>query len=277
MRPGIFLASLVVLGALGLAIMAGGHVVKSNQSTLATPQEDEATFGSFDQKAPHGYADGIISEAVAGELAPATPAVKAPGEGIAQSAAPTAPGAPVNGQPETDESIGGPWASQYEKKTLYQPIATESGTIDAMGYTLVITGIMPLAPNAKCDFEGRPWSCGVSARTEFRALLRDRAVTCKVPVAPTSRAVLTQCRVGPENEDVGKWLVENGWARAQPAGPYASLGQKSEADKRGIFGPPPSHILPKVLVAPEETNLPEPLPEPGIMATPPADLSGPSQ
>lgn len=279
MRPGILLASVVSLGGLGLAIMAGGQAVSSNQTLLATPNEDEATFGSFDQNEPSAKPGEPVTGATTGGSVVAPPARHKSSAEVRQDAVhagdPPASAAHAAKPLETDEAEGGGGASRYKTKILYRPIAPDTGTIDAMGYTLVIAGVTPLKPDAKCDFEGKTWPCGARARTEFRAWLRDRAVTCEVPEEPTSRAVATRCHIG--SDDAGKWLVQNGWASAQPAGPYVKLGEQAKADKRGIFGPPPSRTLPETLVTPEASNLPEPLPEPEITATPPTDLSGPSQ
>jgi endonuclease YncB( thermonuclease family) len=58
-----------------------------------------------------------------------------------------------------------------------------------------------------------------------------------MPPEVASGAVAADCRIGREN--VGEWLVENGWARAVPNGPYAQVGDKARSAAKGIFGPPP--------------------------------------
>ena len=121
-------------------------------------------------------------------------------------------------------------------KILYGPLATGAGTIRAMGYLIVIDGIEAVRLDEKCDFNGKSWPCGQRARTEFRAWMRDRALTCRVPPAPAARAVLTSCRIG--NQDAGDWLVKYGWARALSAGPYVAAGEKARTEKLGIFGAP---------------------------------------
>ncbi|WP_019172935.1 thermonuclease family protein [Pseudaminobacter salicylatoxidans] len=272
MRPGIFLGSVVFIAGLGIAIMAGGQAVSSDQAASSTAGEDEAVFGSFEQKEPGPLdtaADAVV-DALAGTHRP-NERVGASGQSLAQAA--TQPAVTPDATAATSSGSNAT-AMQYKKKILYRPVAVDAGTIDAMGYRLVIAGVIPLEPEAKCDFEGKAWPCGVRARTEFRAWLRDRAVTCEVPTEPSSRAISTHCHIG--TDDAGKWLVENGWARAETAGPYAGLGKQAQDAKRGVFGKPPA-LMPETLVSPEAANLPEPLPAPGITATPPADLSGPSE
>ncbi|MEP9370632.1 thermonuclease family protein [Mesorhizobium sp. KR1-2] len=268
MRPGVVLACVVSVAALGLAIMAGGRAVSSNQSTLATPEEDAATFGSFDEKEKPPEAKGAIGAPVIDEVAPPPARVSDLPDPPPAAANPVPPW-----QPQDAGTAVGTVKLDSKDKRLYQPVATDTGIIQAMGYKLVIAGIDPVKPGEKCNFNGRSWPCGVRARTEFRAWLRDRAVTCKVPSKPSGRAVLTSCRAG--KVDAGAWLVENGWARAQPAGPYAKAGEKARAEKRGIFGAPPSGARPVARrAAPESGSLAKQGTE-AIM--PPAGLATPSR
>ncbi|WP_367117475.1 thermonuclease family protein, partial [Mesorhizobium sp.] len=75
-------------------------------------------------------------------------------------------------------------------------------------------------------------------RTAFRAFLRGRAVVCTVPPEGGRDLITAECRVG--NQDVGQWLIENGWARAAKGGPYVEAGDKARMARKGIFGPAPS-------------------------------------
>ncbi|PSJ60317.1 hypothetical protein C7I85_14280 [Mesorhizobium soli] len=200
--------------------------------------------------------------------------------GYAQMLAVAAHGTKRHRAPKEQPTIGDvsiamlPMQEQGRLKVLYRPRATETGTIDAMGYTLILTGVNPPKLNEKCVYNGRSWPCGARALTEFRAWLRDRAVTCLVPAQPAGRAVLTKCSVG--REDAGAWLVKNGWARAQAAGPYARAGEKARAEKLGIYGEAP-WLKPRQPALPRPVKAPVPLPQPELTATPPTDLSAPSQ
>jgi len=112
------------------------------------------------------------------------------------------------------------------------PIAIDSGTIRSGENTIHIAGVEPIAPDARCADGPRSWPCGVRARTEFRAWLRGRTLSCEpadagAPEAPTA------CRLG--EEDVGEWLVRNGWANAEPGSRYAASADQARKAGRGIW------------------------------------------
>ena len=134
-------------------------------------------------------------------------------------------------EPEPEEK------ADWDGTSLYRPVATAAGTFEAMGYTVSLAGTQPIGPDETCSYKGADWPCGVRARTEFRQLLRGRAVVCAMPEGAEAGSVAVDCRIGTEN--LGAWLVENGWARAAPGSPYAEAGRKAEADGKGIFGAPP--------------------------------------
>ncbi len=110
-----------------------------------------------------------------------------------------------------------------------------------------------------CAEGDKSWACGMRARTAFRAFLRGRAVVCSVPPEGGRDRIAAECRVG--NQDVGQWLVENGWARAAAAGPYVEAGDKARTEKKGIFGE-----------APDMSGLPPAPPETGPAPEAPASI-----
>ncbi|WP_395448181.1 thermonuclease family protein [Aminobacter sp. UC22_36] len=141
----------------------------------------------------------------------------------------------------------------WDGTTLFQPVASAAGLIEAKGFSVAISGVTPVDAGESCSFEGKEWNCGTRARTAFRGFLRSRAVVCDVPPDAERGVVVARCRVG--KQDVGEWLVANGWAKADAGGPYAEAGQKAEAEKKGIYGPAPTRI--EMTLTPTGTSLPE--------------------
>lgn len=146
----------------------------------------------------------------------------------------------------------------WDGTTLFQPVASAAGLIEAKGFSVAIAGVTPVDAGENCTFEGKEWNCGTRARTAFRGFLRSRAVVCDVPPQSERGVIVARCRIG--KQDVGEWLVANGWAKAEGGGPYAEAGQKAEADKKGIYGPVPSRI--EMTLTPVGSSLPAVEPPP---------------
>lgn len=141
----------------------------------------------------------------------------------------------------------------WDGTTLFRPVASAAGLIEAKGFSVAISGVTSVATSETCSFEGKEWNCGVRARTAFRSFLRSRAVVCDVPPDAERGVIVARCRVG--KQDVGEWLVANGWARADASGPYAEAAAKAEVEKKGIFGAAPERI--EMTLTPGGTSLPE--------------------
>ncbi|HWK66059.1 MAG TPA: thermonuclease family protein [Rhizobiaceae bacterium] len=119
---------------------------------------------------------------------------------------------------------------------LFRPIATSSARFEAMDRVVAVAGVENVELDERCSYEGKDWDCGIHARTAFRAFIRGRAITCDLaPDAP--KEVVADCHIGAQ--DVGEWLVANGWARASPGGPYTDAEKKARDARLGVFGPPP--------------------------------------
>lgn len=148
---------------------------------------------------------------------------------------------------------------EWDGAVLFQPVAAASGVVESKGLSVAVAGVTPVDPDESCSFEDKEWNCGARARTAFRGLLRGRAVVCALPEEAGQGDVVARCRIG--KQDVGEWLVANGWARAEAGGPYEDAGKQAEAEGKGIFGPPPERI--EMTLSPD-ASLPEaePLAEP---------------
>ena len=132
----------------------------------------------------------------------------------------------------------------WKPKLLYRPTASAAGRIEAQGYQITITGIEPVDRGESCGEGANAWPCGTAARTQFRQLLRGRALTCTVPDSAPAEPIEAGCSVG--GEDVGTWLVAQGWARASETGALAEAGDQARDAGRGIYGRKP--VLPAIEV-----------------------------
>ncbi|WP_246687098.1 thermonuclease family protein [Mesorhizobium sp. M3A.F.Ca.ET.201.01.1.1] len=129
-----------------------------------------------------------------------------------------------------------PMPQVWRETLLYRPIATSSATFQAMGRTVAISGAIDIDPGRICQFGDASWPCGQRARAAFHAWLRGRALKCVLPPDAERFAVAASCKLG--NQDVGAWLVSNGWAMASPPGIYGKAESVARNAEMGIFGPP---------------------------------------
>jgi hypothetical protein len=124
----------------------------------------------------------------------------------------------------------------WEGTVLYRPVVTSSTSFEAMGYVILVAGTEPVGSDQSCDFEGVAWRCGERAKLAFRYWLRGRAPLCQVFPPAERQPVAAACRLG--KQDVGAWLVANGWAYARPGGGYEKAEVVARKAKMGVFGPP---------------------------------------
>ncbi|WP_189379602.1 MULTISPECIES: thermonuclease family protein [unclassified Mesorhizobium] len=129
-----------------------------------------------------------------------------------------------------------PMPGDWREMLLYRPIATSSAIFEAMGRTVAISGTLAIDPDRSCSFHEVAWPCGQRARAAFNAWLRGRALKCFVPPDVDRFAIAAPCKLG--KQDVGAWLVSNGWATALPGGIYGKAEATARSAEMGMFGPP---------------------------------------
>jgi endonuclease YncB( thermonuclease family) len=137
--------------------------------------------------------------------------------------------------PATDAAARG-----SAKPQLFRPVASAAGRIEADGLTIAIAGIEVLEPEQSCRGDNGDWPCGMVARTAFRSFLRGRALDCDLPDGELPDRLTASCRLG--SQDLGAWLVSNGWAKVSSTGPYAGEQAEAVEARRGMFGPGPAPL-----------------------------------
>jgi endonuclease YncB( thermonuclease family) len=261
------LATGVAIAAGGRAVLHGenGRVAVRAQAGMATQSEAPATSAIPQPKVARPE---VHSRAI-------DPEVVAPPQLQPEELERVEPRAPLS-----DLALAGPpkppklkMPDDWNGTKLFQPVAPAAGVIEAKGYSVAISGIDIVRQDETCADGGKSWTCGTRARTAFRAFLRGRAVVCTVPPEGGRDLIAAECRVG--NQDVGQWLIENGWARAANDGPYVEAGEKARKARKGIFGPAPSLSgLPPAPAPVAATAQPtQPVLDPSATATPPTETT----
>lgn len=277
-------AAAALLLATAGAIVAGGRAV--------SPPADEITIAPEDIPTD---IPGVTGEADAGDDASAATPQPAPEDnprppGRSRAIDPEIVAPPATGEepleraaprpPLSDLSLALPpkpkMPADWKGTPLFHPLATAAGIFEAMGYTVALSGVDVVMPDETCtDAAGKPWNCGMRARGAFRSFLRGRAPVCAVPPQGGRDTIAAPCHIG--KQDIGAWLVANGWARAAKGGPYIKAEQVARKEHMGIFGaapdlsglppPPPAETPPMVSPSPSILDLS------GTAATPPDDPS----
>ncbi|MDX8441635.1 thermonuclease family protein [Mesorhizobium australafricanum] len=129
-----------------------------------------------------------------------------------------------------------PMPQDWRETLLFRPVATSSAVFEAMGRTVAISGTIDIDPDRICSSDDAAWPCGQRARAAFNAWLRGRALKCLLPPDADRFAIAAPCALG--KQDVGAWLVSNGWAMAAPTGIYGKAEAMARDAGMGIFGPP---------------------------------------
>ncbi|TIQ38116.1 MAG: thermonuclease family protein [Mesorhizobium sp.] len=129
-----------------------------------------------------------------------------------------------------------PMPQDWGETLLYRPVAVSSSMFEAMGRKVVISGTADVGPDRTCAFGDAVWPCGQRARAAFNAWMRGRALKCLLPPDADRFAIAAPCTLG--KQDVGAWLVANGWAMASPSGIYGKAESVAREARMGIFGPP---------------------------------------
>jgi endonuclease YncB( thermonuclease family) len=233
LTAGAIVAGFVGLGV--LVLLAGRTVAPASDPQSVAAHASGEMFGppmsaDFEPLEPEAEVDGAqkTTRAVAPSLV-APPPVK---YDALVRAAPRDPLGPLG------QALPPPKPRDKGGTLLYRPVATASAEFEAMGYRIAIAGTESIDPGETCMHDGVAWNCGTRARTAVRLWLRSRALACDMPPQADRAVVVVGCRLG--KQDVGAWLVANGWARAAAGGPYAEAEAKAREARMGIFGPPPS-------------------------------------
>ncbi|MDX8526170.1 thermonuclease family protein [Mesorhizobium sp. MSK_1335] len=266
-------------------VVAGGRTVKDHESVIAVDQIDPAAISdSGIDTPPEEPATSAIPAPAASKPAVHSraidPEMVAPPALSDNDLERVEPRAPLG-----DLALAGPpkppklkMPGDWNGTKLFQPVATAAGLIEAKGYAVAVSGVDVVKADETCGDAGKIWACGARARTAFRAFLRGRAVACTVPPEGGRDTISAECHIG--NQDIGRWLVENGWARAAEGGPYVEAENKARAAKKGIFGTAPNlDGLPALPAAsgPAQVAPDSILPAEGDAVTPPADQPAPAQ
>lgn len=100
---------------------------------------------------------------------------------------------------------------QARTELFYNPVVISADVIEVEERNVRLADISAPDFEQSCGEDAEAWPCGRMARAALRRLIRGRAIACEVPAGADDVPDLAICHVG--GEDIGAWLVAQGWAK----------------------------------------------------------------
>ncbi len=113
----------------------------------------------------------------------------------------------------------------------------DGDTLTVAGQRIRLAGIDAPELQQPCyDEAGYSWTCGTAAAKALAAHLGDHPAACEPTGTDRYQRIVATCYLG--IEDIGGWLVLNGWALDWPRysdGKYSAAQAEAKAARRGIW------------------------------------------
>ena len=116
-----------------------------------------------------------------------------------------------------------------------QASIVDGDTLEIHGTRIRLWGIDAPESSQRCTApDGRQWRCGAAAANRLAEFVGNRTVSCRPRDTDRYGRLIAACSVG--NQDLGRWVVENGWAFAfsRYSRDYVSDEARALAARRGI-------------------------------------------
>jgi endonuclease YncB( thermonuclease family) len=126
-------------------------------------------------------------------------------------------------------------ASVYAVDLTGRPSVIDGDTIEIHGRRIRLHGIDAPEASQTCSIGGRQYRCGQEAALALADHIGQRPVACEQRDIDRYGRVVALCRVG--REDIGAWLVSQGWALAYARYSRDYIDQEiiARAGKRGMW------------------------------------------
>ncbi len=106
----------------------------------------------------------------------------------------------------------------------------DEDSIEVKGVEIRLEGIDAPEARQRCRRGGKRWRCGNEAAFALDRFLRGKIVSCVPLTTDRYGRTVANCRAG---EDVGAWMVRNGWALAYRKYSRAYVGDERKARAAG--------------------------------------------
>ncbi len=127
------------------------------------------------------------------------------------------------------------WPSLAGAEIIGEARAFDGDRIEIKGQRIRIAGVDAPEPKQICQRGGKPWRCGEKAREALAAKINGRRLVCVETKRDRKAWVSATCSL--DREDIGEWLLLNGWATAVYlySYEYSRAEAAAKAERRGIW------------------------------------------
>ncbi len=111
----------------------------------------------------------------------------------------------------------------------------DGDTIEIHSQRIRLHGIDAPESRQLCHLDGKPWQCGKDAANALAEKISRQPVACEEQDRDRYGRIVAKCSVA--GEDLGEWLVANGWAVAYYlySYEYSRAEHRAESARRGIW------------------------------------------
>ncbi len=111
----------------------------------------------------------------------------------------------------------------------------DGDTIEVHGQRIRFHGIDAPESRQLCRLDSKPWQCGKDAANTLAGKIARRPVTCEDLGRDRYKRIIARCAVA--GEDLGAWMVSQGWALAyrRYSLDYTDMEADAQAARRGVW------------------------------------------
>lgn len=111
----------------------------------------------------------------------------------------------------------------------------DGDTIEIRGQRIRLFGIDAPESSQLCTWDDKPYRCGQQSALALADKIGERTVRCEERDIDRYKRIVAVCYVG--SEDIGNWLVKQGWALAfrKYSIDYVSAEDEARVARRGVW------------------------------------------
>lgn len=136
------------------------------------------------------------------------------------------------------------WAAAQEEISSFASVQ-DDGSLRMAGSVVQLYGIYIPPTSQSCYTFVRPVACASRAALALDFKISGQFIHCRPKATNPDGSLTASCSA--ENEDLGAWMLQQGWALARPDAPfeYAALEKIARSKGIGIWGIPVERVPPK--------------------------------